>query len=112
MGPADLLVEVSSPESATGDRVEQWREYAAAGVREYWLADARPAAAPLAGYRLGPAGDYLPIAPDERGRLRSAVLPGFWLDPAWLLAEPLPKPLALLRRIAPEALRAALASEE
>jgi len=36
------------------------------------------------------------------------VLLGFWLDPAWLTQEPLPKPLAMMQQIAPDALRAAL----
>src|SRR5258708_6827332 len=38
-GPADLAVEVISPDSRTRDRVDKFREYAQAGVREYWLVD-------------------------------------------------------------------------
>lgn len=107
-GPADLVVEVISPESVRRDRVEKFREYAADGVPEYWLADSRPSQASLNGYRLTDTGEYEPITPDAAGCLHSAVLPGFWLDPAWLRRDPLPGPLALLRQIAPDALRAAL----
>src|SRR5579859_3787627 len=34
-GPADLVVEIVSPESVTRDRVEKLREYQEAGVQEY-----------------------------------------------------------------------------
>ncbi len=54
----------------------------------------------------------MPIVPDARGRYHSLALPGFWLDPAWLRREVLPKPLAIMQRIAPDALRAALAGPE
>jgi Uma2 family endonuclease len=111
VGPADLIVEIISPESVTRDRVEKLREYATEGVREYWLVDSRPAAAPFAAYALTDAGDYAPIAPDDKGRYHSTVLPGFWLDPSWLVREPLPKPLAAMRLIAREAFRAALEAE-
>ena len=110
-GPADLLVEIISPESVRRDQVEKRREYAAAGVTEYWLVDPRPSVTPLVIYRLGEAGEYLPVAPDADGHYASGVLPGFWLDPAWLRQEPLPRPLAIMQRIAPAALRAALAEQ-
>lgn len=38
-GPADLVVEVISPESSSRDRGEKFYEYEEAGVREYWLID-------------------------------------------------------------------------
>ena len=41
-GPADLLVEVISEESAARDRSDKFYEYQAAGVREYWIVDPRP----------------------------------------------------------------------
>ena len=107
-GPADLIVEIISPESVRRDQVEKLREYVAAGVREYWLFDSRPLPVPPAWYRLNEAGVFAPIAPDAAGRLHSTVLLGFWLDPAWLTQEPLPKPLAMMQQIAPDALRAAL----
>jgi Uma2 family endonuclease len=105
-GPADLVIEIVSDESVRRDRVEKLAEYAAAGVREYWVFDPRPRRRDAAFHRLTEKGRYEPIPPDAAGRLHSSVLPGFWLDPAWLWQEPLPDPLTLLKRIAPDALRA------
>jgi len=39
MGAPDLTVEVLSPSTALEDRVNKHREYALAGVAEYWLVD-------------------------------------------------------------------------
>jgi Uma2 family endonuclease len=111
-GPADLIIELVSPESVQRDCVEKLHEYAAVGVPEYWLIDSRPSPAPPMFYRLNTEGEYEPIELDNAGRIHSAVLPGFWLDPAWFTQDPLPDPLALMRRIAPEALRAALEADE
>ena len=38
-GAPDLAIEIISPESVTRDRVEKFREYETAGVREFWLID-------------------------------------------------------------------------
>ena len=54
-------------------------------------------------YRLNAAGRYEPVAPDAAGRYHSAVLPGFWLDPAWLEESPLPNLTWVLEEIAPGA---------
>jgi Uma2 family endonuclease len=83
-GPADLVVEVVSPESRTHDRVEKFREYQLAGVRDYWLID--PAAKTAEAYRLSVDGSYERVA-DASGRLTCIALPGFWMDAAWLWAE-------------------------
>jgi Uma2 family endonuclease len=105
-GPADLVIEIVSDDSVTRDRVEKLAEYAAAGIPEYWLFDPRPGHRDAAFHRLTDQGRYEPIPPDAAGRLRSTVVPGFWLDPAWLWQDPLPDPLTLLMRITPDALRA------
>ncbi len=39
VGPPDLIVEITSPSTASYDRREKRDAYAAAGVREYWIAD-------------------------------------------------------------------------
>jgi len=39
VGPPDLVVEVVSPGTASYDRREKRDLYAAAGIREYWIAD-------------------------------------------------------------------------
>jgi Uma2 family endonuclease len=38
-GPADLVIEVISPEISGRDRGDKFYEYETAGVREYWLID-------------------------------------------------------------------------
>lgn len=81
-GPADLAVEIVSPDDPDRNRVRKRAEYARHGVREYWLVDLERRQVTL--YRLGSQGDYNPIAPDASGSYRSEVLPGFFLHPDWL----------------------------
>jgi len=90
-GPADLVVEVISPESERRDRVQKFFEYQAAGVAEYWLVD--PLARVAEFYQLEPRDEprfYRRIAEDEYGVYHCAAIPGFWLRTEWLWAEPLP----------------------
>jgi Uma2 family endonuclease len=94
-GPADLVVEVVSPESATRDRVEKYREYQQGGVREYWLIDPTQKGAEF--FTLGKDGAYHPNLPDENGIYRSTVIPELWLKPAWLWQDPLPLITDILR---------------
>lgn len=86
-GPADLVVEIVSPESVDRDYRLKFAEYEAAGISEYWLID--PEADRVLLYRLGTHGRYGLVSP-ESGRLYSSVLPGFWLDPTWLAQDPPP----------------------
>ncbi len=81
-GPADLVVEVLSPDSVVRDRGVKRRDYAAAGVQEYWLLD--PEAERIEVYGRQPAGTFAPLAPDENGVLVSQVLPGLHLRSEWL----------------------------
>lgn len=101
LGPADLVVEIVSPESTRRDRVEKLAEYEEAGVPEYWLLDPRPCRRTSDFFQLV-EGRYraVPVEPD--GRYLSAVLPGFWFRPEWLWREPLPPTRACLAEIAPE----------
>ena len=96
-GPADLVVEIVSPESQTRDRKVKFREYALAGVPEYWLID--PLVHTVEVFWLAGEGDYRPVAADATGRMCSKVLPGFWLHPAWLWEEPLAAALEKLAAI-------------
>ena len=105
LGSADLVVEIVSAESARRDRVIKFAEYEKAGVPEYWLIDPRPAFERADFYQRDAHGRFVPVAPDPSGRYRSAILPGFWLDPAWFWQDPLPGALAALLQIAPDALR-------
>lgn len=111
-GPADLVIEVVSEESVARDDDQKFVEYQNGGVREYWIIDPRPDRRRVSFFVLGADGRYRPVALDETGVYRSTVLPGFWLDPAWLWpaeGEGEPDALrALLRMIGPQALMAAL----
>ena len=108
LGPADLVVEVVSEDSVARDREEKFRGYAAAGVPEYWLIDARPGEQRADFFKLTEEGVYRAMPLDADGRYHSLVVPGFWVRPAWLWQDPLPDALGCLAAIAPEALQTAL----
>ncbi len=94
-GPADLVVEIISPESRGRDRGDKYYEYEQAGVREYWLVD--PARRQAEFYQLTGRGVYELVRSDERGRFESRVLAGLWIEVDWLWQEPLPPLLGVLR---------------
>lgn len=98
-GPSDFVVELISDDSVRRDRKEKFDEYAAAGVREYWVIDPRPLRKTLVAYSLTDEGYYDPIAPDGTGRVASVVIPGLWIDPAWLWEKPLADPRDKLAEI-------------
>jgi len=81
-GPADLAIEIVSPDDPNRDRVRKRAEYAGHGVREYWLVELAERQITL--YRLGSEGQYETVAPDASGAYHSEVLPGFFLHPDWL----------------------------
>jgi len=85
-GPADLVVEIISPESRTRDRGEKFFEYEKGGVREYWLVDPERRQAEF--HRLGSRGAYQPIPVGSDGVFRSVVLKGLWLKVDWLWKRP------------------------
>jgi Uma2 family endonuclease len=95
-GPPDLCVEVVSKSSRKYDRGRKFVLYAEHGVKEYWLID------PLknrAEFYENKGGEFVPIAPDELGRIHSRVLHGLWVKPEWFLADPLPNVLEVLDEI-------------
>jgi len=96
-GPADLVVEIVSPESRLRDRGEKFAEYEMGGVKEYWIIDPDEKRADF--YVLGSDDRYERRKPDEGGIYRSQVLPGFWLKVEWLWQEPLPPVLKVLREL-------------
>ncbi len=87
-GPADLVVEIISPDSHARDRVEKLHEYEQAGIPEYWLVD--PPRQEAFFYQLGADGRYQPGQIDPDGDYRSRVLAGLRLGVAWLWQRPLP----------------------
>ena len=94
VGPADIAVEVISPDSGHRDRVEKFGEYERGGVPEYWLLDPQSHAASF--FQLGEDGRYQ-LIPLVDGIFRSRVLDGFWLKVDWLWQEPLPGLLSVVR---------------
>ena len=96
-GPADLAVEIVSPESVGRDRGVKFYEYEQAGIPEYWLVDPQTERAEF--YQLTAANQYRLVPPDAEGIYRSAVLPDLWLRVEWLWQEPLPSPIRTLAEI-------------
>jgi Uma2 family endonuclease len=87
-GPADLVVEVISPESSGRDRGDKFYEYEMAGVREYWLID--PQREQVEFYRLDAQGHYTLALGGHTGEYTSIVIPGLTLDATWFWQDPLP----------------------
>jgi Uma2 family endonuclease len=94
-GPANLIIEIISPESRTRDRKAKYHEYQQAGVREYWLVD--PIRQHAKFYRLNDEGLYTVMPVGEDGILRSAVLVGLSLKVDWLWQAPLPQLMYILK---------------
>ena len=96
-GPADLVVEIMSPESKGRDSSDKVAEYSEAGIPEYWLID--PELQQVTFYQLDESGSYQPAPLDEGGIYRSRALPGFWLRVEWLRQDPLPDATDVLLEI-------------
>jgi Uma2 family endonuclease len=88
-GPADIAIEVVSPESVARDYDDKFKEYAAGGVREYWLIDLERHVFDI--HELSPKGRYERRPNDAQGRITSGLLSGFALDPAVLWQDTLPE---------------------
>jgi Uma2 family endonuclease len=93
-GPADLVIEIVSPDSVERDRETKFSEYERGGVREYWVID--PLSKQAQFYELGEGHRYRVLPVDESGIFRSSVLSGLWLNVAWLWQDPLPPVLTVL----------------
>jgi Uma2 family endonuclease len=107
-GPADIAIEIVSDDSVARDRLQKFSEYAASGIREYWIIDPRDGQCDARVFALVD-GSYSQIEPDEFGRWHSHVLSGLWIDPAWLFAEELPNPISVLAEIDPGIIRVSAA---
>ena len=76
-GVCDMVVEAvsdSKPAEVLRDTEEKRRDYALAGVKEYYILD--PSGEHMRFYRLIPGGRYEEIQPDAEGVIGSDVLPG------------------------------------
>jgi len=94
-GPADMVIEIISPESIGRDRGVKFVEYESAGVPEYWLID--PIRQQVEFYRLnGP--HYQLINPIE-GIYKTDLLPSFFIQTNWFWQDPLPPILDTLKQL-------------
>ena len=91
-GAPDLVVEIVSAGRRATDRGEKFYEYEAAGVPEYWIIDPERQQAEFA--QRNAQGVYQVVFSGATGVYHSQVLPGFWMEVAWLWEQPpLPKVL-------------------
>ena len=95
-GPADVAVEIVSPDSIERDHEQKVREYERAGVREYWLID--PMNQTTEFYEPDRHGRYRPM-PVEAGVFRSRVIDGFYLRIEWLWQLPELRTIDVLREL-------------
>ncbi len=87
VGPADICIEVVSPESVARDYGDKFAEYEGAGVREYWIID--PLRQRAVFNRLQGAV-YTAALPDEAAIYHTPLLPRLALHVPTLWAEDLP----------------------
>ncbi len=81
-GAPDLVIEILSASTASYDRGPKFAGYERAGVKELWLIDPYgPAGTEF--YRLeGDRYQAVGVGPDQK--VRSLVVPGFWIETNWL----------------------------
>lgn len=96
-GPADLCIEVVSPDSVDRDYTEKLTEYQKGGVREYWILD--PTQNKTRFYRLNAAGIYIRYSEDADGNYRTPLLPDFVLHVPTLWQPNLPDPIAVVQAV-------------
>jgi Uma2 family endonuclease len=92
-GSPELVVEIAAS-SAAYDLHDKLHVYRRNTVQEYVVWAMYPQR--LQWFRLQ-EGAYVPLAAGDDGIIRSKVFPGLWLDVAALLAEKLPRVLAVLQ---------------
>lgn len=94
-GPADLAVEVVSPDSIERDyylKRELYQEY---GIPEYWIIDEMDQSVTLLRLK---RGKYRQVKP-RKGELHSEVLTEFWLRSEWLWQRPFRDEIDTLQEI-------------
>jgi Uma2 family endonuclease len=99
-GPADLAVEIVSPDSDFRDYNQKYLEYEEGGVREYWIINPMSRTVNLF-VRDANAARFVRREAGEDGRFRSSVIEGWWFHPDDLFAAERPDAVTLLKRIDP-----------
>jgi Uma2 family endonuclease len=93
IGPADICIEVVSPESVARDYGKKFEEYEKGGVREYWLID--PVRQACHFYRLQESKLYMPVQPDSDGNYHTPLLPHLVVNVPTLWQDELPDYFAI-----------------
>lgn len=94
-GIPDWVGEVLSPTTRDDDLEDKRPAYQAAGAKEIWIVDLANEEVLVDRKR----GRKYVASVVKSGRLESTVIPGFWIDVAWLWKDPLPRAPACLRKI-------------
>lgn len=81
-GPADVVIEVTSPGTEAVDRGDKFYEYEAGGVPEYWILD--PVREVAEFYVRDESGVFRSANVQPDGEFESAALDGFRLKVEWL----------------------------
>jgi Uma2 family endonuclease len=97
VGPADICIEVVSPESVARDHGEKFAEYEKAGVREYWIVD--PIRESCRFNRLNEMGVYSTIIPDKEDIYQTPLLPGLQLHIPTLWLDELPGIISVVQSV-------------
>jgi Uma2 family endonuclease len=96
LGPADLAVEIVTPDSVDRDYEKKRRLSEQHGIQEYWIVDEELQQITL--LHLGKNGKYREVKPRD-GVYQSEVLAGFFLRPEWLWKLPRPKKRTILLQL-------------
>ncbi len=96
-GPADLVVEIISPESIKRDWEDKFAEYQSGGVAEFWLID--PVTQQVNFFRRDAGGRFQTVLPGSDGIYHSSGLSGFWLRVDWLWQSPSPPTSAVRKEL-------------
>jgi Uma2 family endonuclease len=95
VGPADLAVEIVSPDSVERDYYLKRELYEEYGIPEYWIIDEMDQS--VTQLRLKQR-KYREVRP-KTGEILSQVLTGFWFRPEWLWQQPRPDEIETLDTI-------------
>ncbi|MEM6283507.1 MAG: Uma2 family endonuclease [Chloroflexota bacterium] len=96
LGPADIAIEIVSPESVERDYQTKHAEYEKGGVKEYWLIDPLKQEAHI--YRRDDNGTYVEQSPAD-GIYTTPLLPKLQFKPALLWHKPLPTMLDIVQAV-------------